>query len=83
MGKFESTDNYPWIRGKATTYLPYIDDIFFSGKEERGATIIHRIIEQKKHSSIKFIFNYSKMEIEFLDTEALTVNFIQPFMANQ
>ena len=48
MGKFESIHIYPYIRDKTITYLGYKDDLFFIWNGiEGGATIIHKIPQQK------------------------------------
>ena len=66
MGKFESTNIYPYIREKTTTYLGYIDYLFFiwKGKKEELLSLIEDL--NKKHPFLKVNFKYS---LEFLYTK--------------
>lgn len=68
MGKFEKDHLYPRIKGKCITYLRYIDDILLiwtASKQE-----LKEFIEYANtiHSTIKFEFETSEKEINFLDT---------------
>ena len=67
MGKFEETHIYPKIQEKTRIFLRYIDDLFFvwKGTEQELKQFFEEI--NKVHPSIKFDFNYSKSEIDFLD----------------
>lgn len=67
MGKFEDTFIYQRIQEKTRLYLRYIDDLLLIWK---GTEIeLKKFIEEinKVHPTIKFDYNYSKSEIDFLD----------------
>ena len=68
MGNFEEHRIYPKIRNLAHTYLRYIDDIFmiWTGTKEQFLTFIEDL--NKCHPTIKFDFEISPSEINFLDT---------------
>ena len=68
MGKFETDNIYPVFTGKCPLYLRFIDDIFgiwIGTKEEFNSTI--ESINQCHHS-IKFDFEISQSDVNFLDT---------------
>ena len=67
MGKFEETHIYPKIRDKTRIFLRYIDDLFFiwKGTENELNEFFKEI--NKVHQTIKFDYDYSKTEINFLD----------------
>ena len=67
MGKFEETHIYPRILNKTRIFLRYIDDLFFiwKGTETELLTFFDEI--NQVHTTIKFDFNFSTSEVNFLD----------------
>lgn len=67
MGKFEDLYIYPRLLNKSRIYLRYIDDLFFiwTGTEQELKTFFQQI--NKVHRTIKFDYEFSKKEINFLD----------------
>ena len=68
MGEFEEKFIYPRIKEKSLIYLRYIDDIFmvWTGTIDQLTNFKESI--NLTHDSIKFTFEQSKTEINFLDT---------------
>ena len=68
MGKFEETFFYPLINKKSLLYLRYIVDIFliWTGTKEELDKLMNHL--NKIHPSIKFDYENSNKEINFLDT---------------
>ena len=68
MGDFENKFIYPLIRTYSVLYLRYIDDIFmlWKGSKEQLDNFINAINE--KHPTIKFDFEISQQQVNFLDT---------------
>ena len=68
MGKFEERYIYPLIEKLSNFYLRFIDDIFSkcTGTADQLMKFKQQINEV--HPSIKFDFNFSNKEINFLDT---------------
>ena len=68
MGKFETDYIYPLFTGKCPLYLRFIDDIFgiWIGTKEEFTSAIESL--NKRHHSIKFDFELSQSDINFLDT---------------
>ena len=67
MGMFEEHHIYPRILNKTRIFLRYIDDLFFiwKGTEEELKRFFEDI--NQVHPSIKFDYEISKTEINFLD----------------
>ena len=68
MGDFEEKYIYPFIEHYSSLYLRYIDDIFIIWKGTKGE--FEKFIKDlnSKHATIKFEYEISKKEINFLDT---------------
>lgn len=68
MGRFEETYIYPMISRRCKIYLRYIDDIFliWTDTKDNFETFIKDL--NVKHPSIKFDYEISDKEVNFLDT---------------
>ena len=68
MGVFEQNHIYNRIKNKSMLYLRFIDDIFFiwTSTEKELQQFIKEI--NQVHESIKFTAEFSRKEINFLDT---------------
>ena len=74
MGQFEAKNIYSKIKDKSLQYLRYIDDIFmiWTGTPEELTSFASEI--NQVHPSIKFTFENSLTEINFLDTTVYRQN---------
>ena len=68
MGIFQKQYIYPFIESNTKLYLRYIDDIFilWTSTRQQFENFISEL--NQKHSSIKFDYEMSSIEIPFLDT---------------
>ena len=75
MGQFEAKNIYSRIKDKSLQYLRYIDDIFmiWTGTPEELTSFASEI--NQVHPSIKFTFENSLTEINFLDTTVYRQNY--------
>ena len=67
MGVFEEKHIYPKIKDKTRIFLRFIDDLFiiWKGTETELKSFLNEINDV--HGTIKFDYQYSKKEINFLD----------------
>ena len=68
MGMFEERYIYPLIEKISNFYLRFIDDIFLIWTGTRDPLMKFKQQINEVHPSIKFDFNFSNKEINFLDT---------------
>ena len=74
MGWFEEKFIFPLLTNLSDFYLGFIDDIFliWNGTKTEFDNFLKKINE--RHPSIKFEYEMSKTEINFLDTTVFKVN---------